>query len=100
MSTESHALLPALAARYIWWQTPTEAMRQPARVIAQVMDLGTLEDADQLEAVVGPTAMIDVLHHAQAGWFRPRSWSYWHHRLGLTTAYTTVPDQPARKISA
>jgi len=89
-----------MAKRYIWWQTPAESLRHPDRIIAQVMNLGTLEDADQLETLLAPSALIAVLHHATPGWFRPRSWSYWHYRLGLIDSQQPVPSLPARMISA
>lgn len=90
MSPTSEDLLASLAARYIWWQSPPAALRRPERIIAQVMDLGTLDDADLLESTLGPARLAEVLRTAPAGWFRPRSWSYWHHRLGLTS----VPPVP------
>jgi hypothetical protein len=44
-----HALdlkaLRPLAKKYIWWETPDEALESPRRVIAQVMNIGTFEDA-------------------------------------------------------
>ena len=32
------------AGRYIWWQTPEEALVWPQRVLARVMDLGLWEN--------------------------------------------------------
>ncbi len=32
--------LTRLAAKYIWWKTPEDACRFPARVAAQVMNMG------------------------------------------------------------
>ena len=29
-----------LARKYIWWKTPEQAVQQPLRVLAQVMDIG------------------------------------------------------------
>jgi hypothetical protein len=100
MSTEEEELLKSLATRYLWWQTPDEALRRPDRIIAQVMDLATLEDADDLERVVGHSAMIDVLRRAAPGWLRPRSWTYWHHRLGLVDFPAHPPRVHARLIAS
>jgi hypothetical protein len=38
------------AHKYIWWQTPESAVTSPHRIIAQVMNLGTFEDAQALLA--------------------------------------------------
>ena len=35
---QERALLQPLAARLIWWQSPEQSLRQPDRVIAQVME--------------------------------------------------------------
>lgn len=89
--------LKALAAKYIWWKSPDEAARYPRRIMAQVMDIGTLEDMEMLERLVGQEGLKDVIIHAEAGQFRPRSWAYWHYRLGLADV-GLVPDLPRRKI--
>ena len=34
--SEKHSVLRGLAAKYIWWKTPDEAMLYPERVVAQV----------------------------------------------------------------
>ncbi len=39
--------LEAFATRYVWWQAPAEALTFPARVIAQVMDIGDWEDVQR-----------------------------------------------------
>ena len=57
-------------------------LRQPDRVIAQVLEFG---DFDSL------------LRRAQPGWFSPRSWSYWHLKLGLS-ASGAVPPLPQRRL--
>jgi hypothetical protein len=53
-------------------------LRQPDRVIAQVLEFGDFDS---------------VLRRAQPGWFSPRSWSYWHLKLGLS-ASGAVPPLP------
>jgi hypothetical protein len=86
------------AAKYIWWQTPEEAALRPRRVMAQVMDLGTFADVCDLEKVAGPDALADVIRHAEPGWFSPRSWHFWHRRLGLASA-GAVPAMPVRRFA-
>lgn len=90
-------VLKALAGKYIWWKSPDEAMAQPERVIAQVMGIGDWDDVQALVSQVGDNALRQVLEHAQAGQFRPRSWAYWHYRLGLCEV-DQVPPLPVRKF--
>ena len=90
--------LRAFAAKYIWWQSPEEAVRFPRRVMAQVMELGNFEDTQELIRVCGTRKLAEVIWNAQAGWFSPRSWHYWHYRLHLAEV-GRVPPLPTRKFS-
>ena len=92
--------LRACAARYIWWETPDEAMGNPTRVVAQVMNLGTWEDVCHLLAVLGKEPFKEVLAHAEPGWLDARSWHYWWHRLGDLDGNTPVPPMPVRTYGA
>jgi len=90
--------LADLAKRYVWWLPPEEALEYPQRVIASIMDLGTFEDIHELITIVGEEALRQTLRNAEAGQFRPRSWSFWHYLLnGL--ADDTLPPLPVRKVS-
>jgi len=75
-------------------------MADPRRVIAQVMDVGSLEDFQSLAGAVGRNTLIGVLKQAQPGWFRPRSWAFWHTALGLATGDSHIPPIPSRKPDA
>jgi hypothetical protein len=90
------ALLP-YASRYIWWKTPEEAVTQPARLIAQVMNLGDHRDVEALARLVGDDVLREVLRHAGAGQFGARAWTYWHYRLDLA-ALGQVPPLPVRSL--
>ncbi len=90
--------LTALAAKYIWWKTPAEAVTLPERVIAQVMNIGDYADVQALAHRVGNGVLCNVLAHAQAGQFNERSWAYWHYRLGLA-GLGQVPPLPARRFA-
>jgi hypothetical protein len=90
-------VLKALAAKYVWWKSADEAMAWPERVIAQVMDIGDWDDVQMLASKVGDDALREVLAHAQAGQFNPRSWAYWHYRLGLCEV-DEVPPLPVRRF--
>lgn len=83
-------------AKYLWWKTPEEAIARPERLYAQVMDIGDYEDALRLVRLVGEGTLRGVLKHAEPGQFNPRSWAYWHYRLGLIRAGDTVPEMPRR----
>jgi hypothetical protein len=41
-------LLHKLAAKYIWWKRPDEALQYPERVVLQVMNIGDYEDVQEL----------------------------------------------------
>jgi hypothetical protein len=100
LTDEAVACLRALAARYVWWKTPDEAMLFPGRVAAQVMNLGTWEDLTEMAEATGDEYLREVLRHAEAGQLNPRSWHYWHYRLGLAEyGRTPVPPMPVRKTA-
>jgi len=89
-------LLKLFAAKYVWWKTPEEAIRQPERVVARVMDIGDYDDVQKLAASVGDDYLRTVLSHAEIGQYRGRSWFYWHYRLGLA-APGRVPEMPRKR---
>ena len=92
------ASLHPFACKYIWWKTPEEALLQPERVIAQVMNIGDYDDVQTLDALVGEDVLREVLLHAEIGEFNERSWAYWHYRLGLAE-WNTLPPMPTRKLA-
>ncbi len=89
--------LALLARKYIWWKSPEDAVDQPERVIAQVMNIGDFEDIQRVEALAGTKVLARVLTQAEIGQFTPRSWSYWHYRLGIADI-DKVPPLPARRL--
>ena len=90
--------LKPLAAKYIWWKTPEDAVAMPERVVAQVMNIGDYADVQWLASQVGDEVLREVLTHAQAGQFNERSWTYWHYRLGLCEV-DQVPPMPVRSFA-
>jgi hypothetical protein len=97
LDERSRACLLRLAARYVWWKTPEEAIEFPRRVAAQVMNLGTWDDCVVLVETLGEDYLREVLQRAEAGEFSPRSWHYWHYRLGVTeVGVGEVPPMPVR----
>ena len=95
----SPVLIKRMANRYVWWQPPEVSVKDPRRVIAQVMDVGTIEDIRALAKGVGRNTLIEVMKQARPGWFRPRSWAFWHTVLGLATA-GRIPPIPSRRPDA
>lgn len=85
---------------YIWWETPDEALEQPNRLIARIMDIGTTPDVGELESLFSKKQLADVLKTSEIGQFQPMSWSFWHYRLGLIKASDPVPKMPLRRCGA
>jgi len=77
-------ILMELAPKYYWWKD--EAPPTSRRIIAQIMNVGTLEDVLRAEKSFGRDLFRDVIKHAEPGWFSPRSWAFWNIRLGLADA--------------
>jgi len=87
-----------LARRYAWWRVPAEALADRRRFIAQVMEHGTWEDAHALLADWGRDAFTGVLRDPPPGVLSPRSWRFWHVRLGCGEPAEAAP--PGRVIPA
>ena len=98
MSADNSYNLRRLATKYIWWKNPEEALKNPDRILAQVMDIGDYNDALFLIQHVGEDRLRRVLAQAEAGFFSPKSWTYWHYRLGLSKL-GEVPDLPTRRVA-
>lgn len=92
----SDALRP-YARKYVWWKTEEEATEMPYRVIARVMNIGDYPDILAIVKLVGENTLREILKTAEIGQFRPRSWTYWHYRLGLCDL-EQVPPMPTRKL--
>ena len=98
MTRINQEFLKPLASKYIWWKAPEDAISMPERVIAQVMNIGDYDDVQALVSQVGDDILRNVLTHAEAGQFTPRSWTYWHYRLGLS-GVDQVPALPVRRFA-
>jgi hypothetical protein len=96
MTAQDIERLRPFATRYVWWKTAEEALRYPERLVAQVMNIGSFADLQRLDEMVGEEELRLVLSQAEAGQFTPRSWHYWHYRLGLCRP-GEVPPLPIRK---
>ncbi len=92
-------ILLYFAQKYIWWKPPKEAILIPNRIIAQVMNIGSYDDVRILFNNFEEDLLREILHHAEAGQFTPRSWTYWHYCLNLCNT-EQVPPLPVRKIKS
>ena len=95
----TRAFLAVMARRYVWDKTELEALALPDRVIRRVMDLGTLADVLEMEQVLGRDRLVATLRTMPAGGMRPRSWWFWHYRLGLADAAHDPPPMPKRSFA-
>jgi len=95
--TLASADLTRLARRYIWWLPPAEAVLDPRRIMAQVMDIGTFEDCMALRSLANNDDLRMVLREARPGEFSERAWHYWHQMLSESDL-ADVPDLPVRKF--
>ena len=91
--------LKLLAGMYIWWKAPDEALKNPQRLLTQVMNIGDYDDVQVMANLIGDEPLKEALTSAQAGQFNARSWHYWHYRLGLANS-GRVPPLPVRQFSA
>lgn len=67
MKTTSHQLfLKYLAAKYIWWRTPDEALRWPDRVVSQVIELGETDVMQQFKTCLMATKLKVILQRIEA----------------------------------
>jgi len=97
VTEEASALLQELARKYVWWKSTEEAAVYPDRIVAQVMDIGDYNDVQRVSDELGEDFLRQVLRQAEIGQFTPRSWAYWHYRLGLAEP-ERVPPMPGRRI--
>jgi hypothetical protein len=86
-----------LAKKYLWWKKPEDAVSDPRRLVAQVMNMGDYADVQRVASAVGDEFLRTVIRNAEAGQFNERSWTYWNYRLGLAKP-GAVPPLPARAI--
>jgi len=89
-------LINRLAKRYLWWKSVPTNEAEVDRLIIQVMDIGDFDDTNALIADVGQERFSGVLRSALPGQIRPKAWTYWHYRLGLTKIDATPPQMSVR----
>ncbi|WP_426411247.1 hypothetical protein [Bradyrhizobium ganzhouense] len=96
----AQSLIDELGRKYFWWRPVDGSPFSKGRVIAQIMNLGTYDDILQLEAVLGEAYLVDVMLHAEPGWFSDRSWEFWRGRLSYATGVVLAEKAPRRAFDA
>ena len=84
--------IEAIARRVVWFEAPAEAVRDPARFMAYAAASATHADMRTLLKYVSDDDFREALAHAPPGIIDPRSWAYWHSKLGQWPP----PPQPRR----
>jgi hypothetical protein len=97
MERSEGEFLQKMAHRYCWDAMDTRVVA-PDRIVRRVMDLGILDDALSLQPLFGRERLVDILRTAPPGSMRPRSWWFWHYRLGLADATHDPPPMPSRRF--
>lgn len=83
MIDDHHADLLRLARKYVWWCQPEDVIENKLdKLVVQVMELGTWEDAHALLNVVGRERYLAVLDAPPPGAISSKSLAFWHGRLG------------------
>jgi hypothetical protein len=98
MMPSDPTIVARFAQKYVWWVTADVAVTMPERVVAHVMNIGDYDDVQALATLAGDDYLRAVLQQAEIGQFTPRSWAYWHYRLGLATP-GHVPAMPTRTFA-
>lgn len=92
----SSDLLDKFRRKYLWWEPVGGRSFPENRIVAQAMNLGTYDDILALEHSVGRSHLVEIMLHAEPGWFSDRSWEFWRGRLTFTTG-AAIPDKAPRR---
>jgi len=84
----------ALARRLVWFEDPADALADPVRFVAYALERATHEDMEVLRRYLTDADIRDALAAAPPGIIGPRSWAYWHARLGRVPG----PPLPTRAL--
>ena len=84
----------AVSRQVIWFEEPEQAVSDPVRFLIYAMTYATFENMEIIRQHVTDDDMRDALRNAPPGIIDPRSWSYWHLKLGQYPA----PELPVRRL--
>jgi hypothetical protein len=96
----SERTIARFGRKYLWWTPPGGEPHSEDRIIAQAMNLGTYDDILLLEQTVGKTRLVEIMQHAEPGWFNDRSWEFWRGRLSFATGAAIPNGAPRRAFHA
>lgn len=82
----------AVAANIIWFEPAEQALADPVRFMAYAMTYALPEDMRIIRKHVSDDDFREALERAPAGIIDPRSWAYWHSKMGRYPA----PPMPTR----
>src|ERR1039457_885980 len=85
-----------LARRIIWFEPPERALSDPIRFMAYAMTYARHEDMREIRRYVSDDDIREALDNAPPGIIDPRSWAYWHCKMGRYPA----PPVPVRRFAA
>jgi hypothetical protein len=96
MNDGTRQIIAEFGRKYLWWKPVGDQPQSEDRIIAQTMNLGTYDDILALERAIPASRLIEIMLHAQPGWFSERSWEFWRGRLSYSTG-AAIPDRPPRR---
>jgi hypothetical protein len=73
----------AISRRILWFEEPEVALANPIRFVAYAMRYATHQDISIIRRFVDDDALKEVLLNAPLGIIDPRSWAYWHVKMGI-----------------
>mgnify|MGYP006299419147 CR=1 FL=1 len=71
-----------VARRLLWWKKEEQWFQDEARLIAQIMVFGDLEDTRAMLRVYPAERLKAVLDDPPRGVFTPQAWNFWNLYLG------------------
>ena len=92
----SQGTIAGFGRKYLWWKPVGAQPHSENRIIAQTMNLGTYDDILLLEQTVGRARLVEIMLHAEPGWFSDRSWEFWRGRLSFATG-AAIPNEAPRR---
>jgi len=96
----SRETIAGFGRKYLWWKPVGGQSFSEHRIIAQTMNLGTYDDILLLERTVDNVHLIEIMLHAEPGWFSDRSWEFWRGRLSFATGAAIPNKAPRRAFDA
>jgi hypothetical protein len=85
-------------ASCIWWKTTEEAMLNPANIVCQIMNMGTVEEVGGLEKLFPKSLLAEVMLKSRMGQLNRKSWNFWSLRLSLKGPNDPQIPMPRKRI--